>query len=844
MREVGELRPKTPVLLLLVGVVAFGVAALSVADMYFPHPYDGVVLEADAPGQLIVREVIPDSGAALAGIAPGDQILGIARSVLRSNAHAAALLNSYDIGDTVAYLVRTGDRRREVDVRLGQRQIGDTSYLYACFLGFSFFFIGLFVLLQQPRLHASQIFFLLCSLFLVFLVCRLRPASYSWVDTFVLAAGTGALVILPASFLHFFLIFPRPFFAASGVWPLPPQRRRLVLATLYLLPPLVLAATLLVGALTGRSFRVISGAPVSNWWALALFVLLGLAALAATARRLPDSRERRGAQLVFAGSVLGLLPFLVLAVGFPSFLHTEQFVFWGVIPLALVPLTFAYAIVRYRLLDVRVILRRSLLYTVTTALITGIYALGIAMFNALFRGTDLATSRFFPIVLAVSIVLFFEPLRRRLQVPVDRFFFSDRTRLQRALVEMGEGFTGQLDPAAVVHDLVQELPRLLRLRFAALYLLRGELLERVAGPASLPASLPLVRGFFRQLQNFTTLTRIDELTSLRLSSEALHELVESLAAEGVEVLGDLATSRRRIGMVILSAKDGGLPLEEEELRLLRSLLHQAAIALETSQLLTERAKQAELERELEIAAEIQRSLLPAQLRLGAGWEVVAACRPARHVGGDFYTELPGPEQGSSAILYGDVSGKSVAGALMMMAAKEALHALALAQRDPEELLALANQRLYELRDRSFVALGYFTATAGGDGLRYALAGQPPPLKRSRDGAVSELPLPEHRLPLGAMARGRHRLSCVAVDPGDVILAFSDGVIEAQSSSGEMFGDERLTRLLGASPPHPRAIVDRVLAELAVFTAGQEPYDDITLIAIAPRPPLDGAALED
>jgi serine phosphatase RsbU (regulator of sigma subunit) len=842
MSSVGELRPKLPALLLVVGAVAFAVAALSVADMYLPHPYDGVVLEADAPGQLIVREVIPGSGAELAGIAPGDQIVGIARSALRSSAHAAELLNRYDIGDSVAYLVRTGGRLREVSVRLDQRQIGDTSYLYACFLGFSFFFIGLFVLSQQPRLQASQVFFLLCCLFLVFLVCRLRPASYSWVDHFVLAAGTGALVILPASFLHFFLIFPRQFCAADGVWPLSPRGRRHLLAALYVTPPAVLAATLLMGTLTRRSFRVISGAPVTNWWVLALFVLLGLAVLATTTRRLPDSGERRGAVLVFAGSVLGLLPFLLLAVAFPSFLHTEQFVFWGVIPLALVPLTFAYAIVRYRLLDVRVILRRSLLYTFTTALVTGAYAVGIAGFNALFRGTGLATSRFFPLVLAVSIVLLFEPLRRRLQVPVDRFFFADRTRLQRALLEMGESFTGQLDPAAVVHDLVQELPKLLRLRFAALYLLRGEVFERVAGPQTLPASLPLVRGFFRQLQNFTTLTRIEELTSLRLSSEALHDLVESLARDGVEVLGDLATSRRRIGVVFLSGKDGGLPLEEEELRLLRSLLHQAAIALETSQLLVERAKQAELERELEIAAEIQRSLLPAQLSLGPDWEVVAACRPARHVGGDFYAELPGPDPGTPAILYGDVSGKSVAGALMMMAAKEALHALALAQRDPEELLALANRRLYELRDRSFVALGYFAAVADGLGLRYALAGQPPPLKRAIDGQVSELPLPEHRLPLGAMTRGRHRLSCVTLAPGEVILAFSDGVIEAHSRRGEMFGEERLTQVLAASPPQPRAVVDQVLAALDRFTDGHEPYDDITLIAIARR--TVGGALED
>src|SRR4029453_10433899 len=136
-------------------------------------------------------------------------------------------------------------------------------------------------------------------------------------------------------------------------------------------------------------------------------------------------------------------------------------------------------------------------------------------------------------------------------------------------------------------------------------------------------------------------------------------------------------------------KRGALPLEHEEMELLRGVLHQAAIALEASLLLEERSKQVELERDLEIAAAIQKSLLPKSVRLGHDWDVAAVCRPARHVGGDFFAELPGPNGSGRALVYGDVSGKSVPGALMMMAAKEALHALALAPPDPEELMRLA-----------------------------------------------------------------------------------------------------------------------------------------------------------
>src|SRR4030095_7337832 len=98
----------------------------------------------------------------------------------------------------------------------------------------------------------------------------------------------------------------------------------------------------------------------------------------------PASRERRGAALVLVGSIAGLFPFLLLAVAFPSFLHTERFLFYGIVPLVLVPVTFAYAIVRFRLMDVRLILRKSLLYTATTAVVTAAYALAIALFNNYF----------------------------------------------------------------------------------------------------------------------------------------------------------------------------------------------------------------------------------------------------------------------------------------------------------------------------------------------------------------------------------------------------------------------------------------------------------------------------
>ena len=815
-------------ILLGFGLLAFLVAGLSIADMFLPRPYDGVVLESDAPGRLTVRQVVPGSGAEQAGIRAGDRIVGIDRHILRSPIHAAKLLNEREIGETVPYLVRRYGQVQEVGVEMERRRIGSPAYFYACLLGFAFFFIGIFVLRRQPRLRPAQIFFLLSILFLLFLVCRLRPASYSWVDSFVLTTGTVALMFLPASFLHFFLIFPQPI-------PLRPeegepsyrQRRRLWLATLaviYLIPPLVLLASLHASEWQRYEMRLISGAPVANWWLLALYIILGLAALAFNAYRLDNPRQRRGAGLVLLGAVFGLVPFLVAAVAFPSFLHTEKFLFYGVAPLILVPLTFAYAIVRFQILDIRVILQKSLLYTSTTAVVTALYALGITLFNYLASGTELAASPYFPIVFALVIVLLFEPLRRRIQVLVDRFFFAERRHLERAIKDLSQAMTAQLDLGAVVRDLVDQLPRVLGLHFAGLYLVRDSNLEREAGPDSLPRFLPLLPDLH---EPGTWRGRLTPLAAIQ------EPMTERLAEEGVEVVGELASPRRPIGMVVLSGKVGQMPLDPTEIELLESLLHQVAMTLETSLLLEEKTRQAELERELEIAASVQSDLLPARVSFAEGWTVAALCRPARHVGGDFYTELPGPREGTCAMVYGDVAGKSVPGALVMMAAHEALHSLAMSHRDPEELFDLANQRLYRLGNKkSFVALAYLTLSADGSGVDYLLAGQPQPLLRSRSGSVSELPLPEHRLPLGALVNGGYRTCYSAMEEGDTILGYSDGVVDALSPSGESFGIERLSDVVAGAPARPEIMIDRVIDALNEFTEGSDPYDDVTLVAIA------------
>ena len=821
--------------LMAFGLLAFGLAGLSIADMFVPRPYDGVVLDVRAESKVLVEDVLSGSAADLAGIRRGDQILGIGRQALRGPAHAARVLTRFRVGDEVPYLVKSRLEGVLHDrwVKVERRRIGDGAYIYACTLGFSFFFLGVFVLVRQPTARTSRAFFVLCGLFLLFLVCRMRPPSYSGIDTVILGLGTLSFLLLPPAFLNFYVLFPRPVWETLGAG----GERAAILwrRWRWLLFAVPLALFLALRVSRAETTRGLGDAPTLSWWLLALYMAAGLAALARTARGLEEARERRGVVLVLLGSVVGIAPFLVASLLFSEHRHSTTFFFLGIMPLILVPITFTYAIVRFQLLDIRVILQKSLLYTVTTALITGLYAGGIATFNSLFRGTSFAASGWFPFVLALAIFVLFEPLRRAIQKPIDAFFFAGRSGLQKAMMELGEAVAAQTDLRPVVEELVERLPRLLGLRFAALYLRDADRLVRVAGPGHLPEELDVAPALGRHLDKRSGLLRLEQMGALALRSPAVAKTLEGLSSAGVEALGDLATPRRRVGWVVLSEREGQIPLDHVESELLQGLLHQVALALETSLLLEERTQQAELEREMEIAASIQAQLLPDDLEVAAGWDVAACCRPASVVGGDFYAQLPAPDAGDArALVYGDVSGKSVSGALMMMAAHEALHALALTEPRPGRLFELANRRVYAIGRRRFVALGYFCPCTEPGLLRYVVAGQPPPLHLGADGRVVELDLPRHRIPVGALPQGEYDELVLRVAPGEVVLGYSDGVTDALSPEGDVFGFDRLHEVVGSIAPGSAArdVIDHVLCALDDFTRGAAQYDDVTLVVLS------------
>jgi serine phosphatase RsbU (regulator of sigma subunit) len=841
--------------LLAVGFVGLAIAIASIADMFSARPYDGIVPVPYGRGGIEVRATVPGSPAEKAGIKPGECIEGISGRIVSTISDASEELRRHKIGDRVRYLVRNApcpaapretaapaSATRVIQLQLSSERLGGKTYLYAVVVGFLFFLIGLFVLVRVPHERSARIFFLLCSLFLIFFVCRLRPASYWWIDVFVQNTGTVSLFLLPAVFLHFFLVFPRPkrlHFARADEWTgEPPARWRVrvqeflsaspgLLYLLYAIPPFVFLYDVF-RQVQGEKVTVLSGAPLSSWVLLGDYLVLGLLALAHSAFTLEDPRERRQAFHVFVGTILGTVPFVLFFIVLPSAFGIDEYAFYGIIPMILIPLTFAYAIVRFQMLNVRVIVRRTFLYAATTAVLLGLYAGAVALANLVFASSRLSASPLFNFGFFLVGISLFEVLRRRLQTPLDKLFFREKFDYQAALLEMSEAITGELDLGRIADYLTASISGTMRLERASIWLRdRDGWLERRGHRDDRLSPSAAMRRVLRQEGKPSDLREI----SLHFADPESEEFRERLLEEGFQLLVPLIYRERLMGVLALKEKLSGERFDRDDQALLSTLANQSALAIETALLHDEMTRQAELKRDLEIARDIQTSLLPRSMPELAGFSLFGGSIPARVVGGDFYDFIPFEDQRLGLVI-GDVSGKSVPASLLMVASKEIVYSRALTTSDPGTLFQESNRRIYSIKRRMFVSLGFFLLDARSMSMRYAIGGQPLPiLIRSGDGGPRLLEPPEHRLPLGAFREVPYDTMEIFLKKGDLLFFYTDGLTEAMDGSMNPYGEERLMASMEARKAvgSLEELAQGVLSDIRDHVAGAEQYDDMTFL---------------
>ncbi|MBS1825413.1 MAG: SpoIIE family protein phosphatase [Acidobacteria bacterium] len=529
--------------------------------------------------------------------------------------------------------------------------------------------------------------------------------------------------------------------------------------------------------------------PVWLWVGMAWFsMLLGFANLIyrLLGETAPDTRRRL--RVLLTGMVLGRGPLLIVdIVGMLGRGITSLPVPVWVVALSmtfLVPLTFAYVLIVERAMDVGVVVRQGLQYAFARR---GVDALRAVL--AILPLT-LVDNRWAAIGWSLLALLAVGPVVERLRDWIDRRFFREAVQAERVLADIGQQLRALTDPAEVLRAVAERVSAALHATEARTWLAQDS------------AAPPWVNT---------------------MPGDAM--VLKVAGAAGL------------LGAVYLGPRKSQEPYSPAEQQLLESVAHQAALAMENAALARtvadEAAQRERIQRELEIAKDVQARLLPKRDVEIGGLVISGVCRPAQSIGGDSYDYIV---LGDSNVLVtvADVAGKGVPAALLMSNLQAALRGLTSggAYSGLAETLARLNELVFDSTPSNRFITFFAVAYEGGSRLlRYASAGHNP-AALLRAGSERVEWIRTKGVALGLRRKGAFEEASLLLAPGDCLVLYTDGVTEAVNTNGEDFGETRLEQAMEQGRGLAAVTLrDSLVQAVDAFAGGAMQHDDITLVVL-------------
>ncbi len=597
--------------------------------------------------------------------------------------------------------------------------------------------------------------------------------------------------------------------------------------------PLRLAAQIFTLVLVGSFFS-------------AMGIKLGLCKTPDAARRL---------RFLYWGATLAFTPALLPTVyaRFHGKFASEIFPAWFnaliVIPLILFPLTLTYVIVVQKAMGVGLALRQGLQYTLArgTIRVLQFIAMGVVIVAGTTMAGNAAHDRPQKIIVILAGITAYFTIRRlgdNLRTWIDRRFFRESYDAEHVLTELSEQVRSMIEPGSLLETVAARISETLHVPQVAV-LLGGAGFYRPAfamGYASLPTvAFPSKTGTAMILKSQKEPARVflNDRDSWLYREEGISDEERSkLATLQSELLLPLAVRDKLLGFISLGPKRSEEPYTGSDVRLLKSVAAQTGLALENANLLQtiadEVAQRERLNREVEIAREVQERLFPQKLPVIAGLDYAGHCRPALGVGGDYYDFLALPKE-NLGIAIGDVSGKGIAAALMMASLQASLRSEA--TRAPDNLAAAVgnvNRLVYEAsasnRYATFFYGQYDPARSTFD---YVNAGHNPPMLFHGAGENSTITrLEPGGTVIGLLESALYQQGSVRLVPGDVLVAFTDGISEAMNLDDEEWGEDRLIDAArGCRCSSARQLLECIFDAATRFAGTAPQHDDMTLVVV-------------
>jgi sigma-B regulation protein RsbU (phosphoserine phosphatase) len=784
----------------------------------------------------------------------GDEILALNGRGFKQGADSRYVFTNVAPGTVYRLLLRREVLLLELKLQTLAFGLSFTTFFVVALIPLAALFLaaGIAVLAIKPHdPHA----FLLAVMFALFAggLCEPHFLPVSLRELVLIGVSLVLSTFFWPVLLHFFLVFP---VRSPVLRRFPTLESRLYWPSIAALPVAVTSMILFVKDQTWQ--LAWASQPLLQWLSLLViqgYLLLGLLSLVLNYRQ-AGVASRRKLTVVVVGSLGALLPLAVLMLvevfgditAQPLWVARALFLTL-ILCMPLLPLSFVYAIIRHQVIPVRLLIRRGVRYLLVSRGFYVIEAVAVlatvaflltgeraAYLDRIGKRADVLAT----IAVGSAVFALLHLLNRRLMPAIDRKFLREAYDSQSILSEIGT--------AARNLPSIEELVTLAMARVEDAFHPEslGVFLQQpgtgdyqcVLPPGGyLSAEAPLIRQF-----KAAPRARESELGGISLPIVAKQDL---------------------LGVISLGPRRGDLPYSGEDRRLLEAIAWQLGFAIENSHLVLRRAEEEWLRREIGMASEVQRRLFPERPPESPHLELAGVCRPALAVGGDYYDFLHLGE-GRLGIAVADVAGKGISAALLMSVVQASLRSQA-GSVAPAQLVAAMNGLLYRCAERNRFASFFYAEFAEKTGqLTYVNAGHNPPLlfragdqpgngplvplraacreASGGEGAVAvatevatALRLSTGGLVIGALQRTTYEECRVQLNPGDVLVAYTDGVTEAFSPQGEEFGEERLEQALWAASDRPAtAILQAVVQAVDEFAAGAHQHDDMTMVVARVR----------
>ena len=833
-------------------ILSFFILIIAVVNIYYTVEINvtsndeclWVPKKVNADSSAIYFKFVKENGVTWnAGIRDDDQLLEINYIPIKTTTQAQKILNKFDSKEFADYTVLHNGKITNTKVYI--KKLVNFGDFASGLFGLIWFIIGYLVLASKPDGLIQKLFFAIgVATVLTGMQVILKSFSYTEfvgkpetiilpVVSFFWALGFSSL---PALIIYFFWVFPKPFkfVEKNGV------KILLVLIPVILFSTIIIYIYLTFIVQTLNYFYFLRLINFISLFTLFCYVL-GWISLLINYRKLKDKKDKRPIFLVLIALTIALISILytsTIAPALADIIFNSPEYYMPIVLITLVPLAFGYSIYKYQLMDVSIVVKNTITYGAATLSLAGvyffiIYVMGQSISKAI--GTDY--QGLIAGVLFVVFAVFFQSTKDKFQEFITAKFYPEQFAYRKVLLKFSSDVTTLVGLDNILNSMTETFVGGLKIDKFGIFIK-----DLDNGNLSLMKSVGIENKNLKiKSRNLTNYINQKSLVSKRYVIDrenfelVFPDILNELIKEEIYLIIPMIIKSKIVGLLMFGLKHSGAQFAGKDLELLCATANQSAISIENARLYKTETENLKIEKELDLARNIQQGLLPKCVPDVDGLDVCGEMIPAMKIGGDYYDLIPvDGDKSKLYVIIGDVSGKGLPASLYMTKLQTMIQFSCTSDKTPKEILTEVNKKFYDSIERnSFITMSIGLFDYNKKTLTFCRAGHMP-LYVSRDGRIEKYQSRGLGVGLdnGKVFDKTLVQEEIPINSGESFTFFSDGITEAMNEQSELFDDGRLTSLLHKSANNTATEqVNNIFDSVKKFRGNAEPNDDMTLVVV-------------